>query len=119
MSGFGFEGQRGAVHTVAQSGRARTVGKDLTEMSAAARAVHFGARHAVAAVLGRRDGGLIVRCEKARPPGPALELGVGVEQRLAAAGALEGAVALFAIQRTRAARLGGVLAQDAERFRRQ
>ena len=45
------EVQRDAVDAVALIGRGRTVGKDVTEMSAAARAVHFYSRHAIRAIL--------------------------------------------------------------------
>src|ERR1017187_5445638 len=67
----------------AASGGARPVGKYVAQMSAAARAVHFGARHAEAAI----DGGgnrLRQRREKARPAAAAVELGRGFEQRQAA-----------------------------------
>src|SRR5262245_47879741 len=80
-------------------------------MAAAAAAMHFGAHHAVAAVLGAlhraRD-----RIVEARPAGAALELLLGHEQRLAAARAGEGAGALLVVERAAARGLGAVAAQD-------
>ena len=46
-----LEIHRHAVDAVAQAGRRRAVGKHVTEMAAAAAAMHLGADHAVAAVL--------------------------------------------------------------------
>src|SRR6185503_4372932 len=82
-----------AVDAIAQAGGRRAIGKHMTEMAAAARAVDLGTYHAVAGILAGEEGagqGI----EEARPPGPALELGAGVEQRLAASGAYEGAETL-------------------------
>src|SRR5262249_26133948 len=85
--------------------------KDMTEMTAAAAAMHFGADHAVTAVgrgLDRAWLGIV----EARPAGAALELGLGDEQFLAAAGAEKRAGAFFVIQRAAARPLGAVLAHD-------
>jgi hypothetical protein len=48
--------QREAVHAVAQAGRLRSVVEDVTEMTAAAAAVNFGAQHAEGAVFVLADG---------------------------------------------------------------
>src|SRR5215467_12220967 len=89
-----LEVHRHAVDAIAQMGRRRTVFKDMTEMTAAAAAMHFGADHAVTAVgrgLNRAWLGIV----EARPAGAALELGLGDEQFLAAAGAEKRAGAFF------------------------
>ena len=54
FSGSNF--MRRAVHAVAEAGRLGTVREDMTEMAAASGAMHFGARHAEAAIHGRLDG---------------------------------------------------------------
>src|SRR5947208_7761536 len=79
--------ERTAVHALALAGRRRTVLKNMPEMPAAMAAMHLGAHHEEAAVAGFPDG-VDERRPKARPPGAAVELGAGVEQRLAAAGAM-------------------------------
>src|SRR5262245_33646997 len=100
-----------AIDAVAQVRRRRAVLEYVAEMAAAAAAMHLGAHHAVAAVLGAlhraRD-----RIVEARPAGAALELLLGDEQRLAAARAGEGAGALLVIERAAAGGLGAVAAQD-------
>src|SRR5581483_1972390 len=92
------------------SGR-RTVFKDVAEMAAATAAMHFGADHAPAAIARGfdRTGNRIV---EARPAGAALELGLGAEQLLVAAGAVKRARALLMQQRAAAGTLGAVLAHD-------
>ncbi len=55
----------------------------MTQVTAAAAAVHFGARHPVTAIDGRTDRALDRR-EEAWPPGAALELPLGDKQRLIA-----------------------------------
>src|SRR6516164_110418 len=95
----GGEFQRDAVHTVAQAGGLRPVGKDVTEMPAAAAARDGGADHAERTILGLIDG-VIQRRPKARPAGAAFEFGFRREQRQVAAGAAESAGAMFAEQRT-------------------
>src|SRR5205823_3284283 len=62
------------------------------------------------AVDGRVDGALERRPE-ARPAGAALEFRVGRKQRRAAAGALERAGSLFAVEPARPRTLGAVLAE--------
>src|SRR5581483_10330303 len=79
--------------------------------AAAAAAMHLGAHHAVAAIGGGFDRvglGIV----EARPAGAALELALGPEQRLAAAGAGERAGAFLVVQRAASRHLGAVLAHD-------
>src|SRR5581483_10673920 len=81
-------------------------------MAAAAAAMHFRARHAMAAV----DGGLHrtgLRIVEAGPAGAALELFLRDEQRLSASGTGKSAGALLVVQRAAARRLGAVRAHDA------
>src|SRR6476659_9365311 len=105
-----FELERRAVHAVALAGRARAVGEDVAEMAAALGARHLGADHAVAGVARGLDRLVLGRPERG-PAGAALVLGVGIEQRLAAAGAAEDALALLVVQRAGERTLGAVLAQ--------
>ena len=87
-------------------------------LTAASGAVHFGPRHAVAAILGRGNSALDRRPE-ARPSGAALEFGVGVEQLVATGNAVEAARSLLDIEGAGAGALGTVLAEDLELFGRQ
>src|SRR5436190_19617045 len=107
-----IELQRRAVHAVAHPGWLRAVGKHMPQVPAAFRAVDFGPGHAVTLIDRRRDGVGPKRRPETRPPGAALVLALGGEQRLATAGAPEGAGAFFLVQRARSARLGAVLAKD-------
>src|SRR5213078_4847800 len=93
---FRFELERDAVHAVPLTCGRRTVVKHVTEMAAALRAVHLGARHAVAAI-GHRVDGVLERLVEAGPAGAALEFRLGRKQRLAAAGAFERAGAFLFI----------------------
>src|SRR5262245_16477038 len=113
-----FERHRDAVHAVAQTRRARTVGKYVTEVSATLRAVDLGPRHPVALVRCRADS-VLERRSEARPPGAALEFRRRVEQWFAASRAPERARALLTVQRTRPAMLGAVLPQHVELVRGQ
>src|SRR5262249_32069309 len=70
-----------AVDAIAQAGWRRTVRKHVAQVAAAASAMHFGAHHAVAHVLGGADAARH-RVIEARPAGAALELGVRLKQRL-------------------------------------
>src|SRR5262245_27746479 len=106
-----LEFRRHAIDAVAQAGRRRAVGKHMPQMAAAAAAMHFGAQHAIAAVLGGFDRAVDWSVE-AWPAGAALELGLRREQRLVAGGANECARALFIEQRAAARPLGAVLAHD-------
>src|ERR1051325_4346758 len=92
---------RHPVDAVAEMGRRGAVFKYMAEMTAAAAAVDLGTDHAVTLVaraLDRAGLGIV----EARPAGAALELGLGDEQLLPAAGAVERAGALFVIQCTAA-----------------
>ena len=83
--------QRGRVDAVAQAGRAGAVVEDVAEMAVALRAQHLGADHAVAGIAFLVDMALDRGLGEARPAAAGIELGVGLEQRLAAAGADIGA----------------------------
>src|SRR5580700_2911448 len=87
-------------------------------MAAAAAAVHLGAHHAPAAIGDGLDrAGL--RIVEAWPASAALELLLRAEQRLLAAGAVEGAGALLVIERAAARPFGAVLAHDVELLGRE
>src|SRR6188474_1155026 len=117
-SGPRLEIERDAVDAVAETGRRRTVRKNVAQVSAAAAAVHLGARHAVGLVHGRADGS-VERGKEAGPPGTALELAAGGEECLAAAGTAERTRALLLQKRARAGRFGIVAAQHRVLLRRQ
>src|SRR5689334_2750240 len=90
----------------------------MTQMTAAAAAMGFGADHAVAGVGGgfhRIRHGRI----EAGPAGAAFIFGAGFEQFRAAAGTEEFARPLLIIQRTGAGAFGAVLAQHAILLGRQ
>src|ERR1700722_17418251 len=93
-----LEVHRHPVDALALVGRRRTVREDVAEMAAAAAAIHLGADHAVAPVLDGL-GGAGLGIVEARPAGAALELGVRLEQGLAAARAREGAGAFLVVER--------------------
>src|SRR5258708_3436029 len=88
------EHQANAVDAIAKTGRLRSVIEDVPEMAAAAAAMHFGAQHAVGAILGLADG-VFQRLIKTRPAGAAFEFGLRGEQRQVAAGAGENALAML------------------------
>src|SRR5215471_19288734 len=67
------ESHRESVHAVAQSRRFRAVVEYVTQMAAAAPAMHFRAHHAPRTVLARCDG-VIERRPEARPARVAVEL---------------------------------------------
>ena len=92
-----LECQSRPVRAVAFARGLRAVGKDVAQMAAAAAAVDLDAPHAQRAVFLRSHRPLDRR-EEARPPAPALELRVGREQRLPAAGAHERACAVLVEQ---------------------
>src|SRR3954447_11791048 len=84
-AGLWHELHRHAVDAVAQACRRGTVGEYVAQVAAAAAAMHFRARHAVARVVGALDrAGL--RIVEAGPAGAAFEFALGDEQRLIAAG---------------------------------
>src|ERR1700722_549030 len=73
--------------------------------------MHFGARHAHAAVDARLHAAFDRRIE-ARPAGAAFELGLALEQGLSAAGAYEGPRPLLVQESATARPLGAVAAHD-------
>src|SRR6266481_5348487 len=85
---LGFEIQRSGVHAIAQPGRFRAVGEDVSEMSVATGATGFGAGHAVRAVGVFAHVLLVGRGVEAGPTGAGIEFGFGIEQRCAAGDAL-------------------------------
>src|SRR6185312_7235116 len=84
---FRLQLQRCRVDAVAQPGRPGAVGEDMAEMAAAFGAEHRGADHAVADVALLVDMALDRGLGEARPAAAGIELGVGFEQHIAAAGA--------------------------------
>src|ERR1700704_4219101 len=94
---FRLQLQRRRIDAVAQSGRAGSVLEHMAEMAVALRAQHFGPDHAVADVALLVDVALRRGGGKARPAAAGIELGVGFEQRLAAAGAGVGAGPLLVL----------------------
>src|SRR5689334_17875966 len=88
---FRLQLQRRRVDAIAQAGRPRSVGEDMAEMAGAFRAQHLGADHAVGMVLLLVDMAIDGGRSEARPAATGIELGVGLEQCLAAAGADIGA----------------------------
>src|ERR1700692_4539481 len=109
----GLELQRNAVHAVALAARRRAVVEHVAEMAAAAPAMHFLARDDQAEIV-RRAYRVRDRRIEARPPGAAVELGVGTEQVEIAGGATEHAGAMLAVERAGERALGAVLAQHPE-----
>src|SRR5882757_10169343 len=111
--------QRRRIDAVAQARRAGAVVEDVAEMAAAFRAQHLGADHAVADVALLVDMAVDCRRRKTRPAAAGIEFWVGFEQRLAAAGAGIGALAvlmlIFAGERT----LGRLFAQHGILHRRE
>src|SRR3954453_11810947 len=107
------------VDAVAQSGRSRTVLEHMAEMAIALRAQHLGADHAVADVALFVDMALHCGRGKGRPAAAGIELGVGFEQRLAAAGAGVNARAVLMLVFTGKRPLGRFLAQHRVLHRRQ
>src|SRR5262249_24321793 len=108
---FRLEVQRDAIDAITQMCRRRPVLEHVTEMAATAAAVHFRAHHTEAAI-GRSLDRARHRIVEARPAGATLELGLGDEQRLPAAGAGEGAGTLFVVERAAAGRFSAVPAHD-------
>src|SRR5438034_146261 len=92
---FRLQLQRRRIDAVAQAGRAGAVVEDVAEMAAAFRAQHLGADHAVADIVFLVDMAIRRGRGKARPAAAGIEFRVGFEQRLAAAGAGIGALAVL------------------------
>src|SRR5947207_14760611 len=91
----------------------------MPEMAVALRAQHFGPDHAMADVALLVDVALQRRLGKARPAAAGIELGVGFEQRLSAAGAGVGAGPLLMLVFAGERPLGRLLAQHRILHRRQ
>src|ERR1700712_329394 len=96
----GLERQSDAVHAVAQPRRLLAVVEDVTQMTAAAAAMHGIAHHAEAPVLLLAHRAVDRRPE-ARPAGVAVELRLGREGVLVASRAGEGAPAMLVEERAR------------------
>src|SRR3977135_241033 len=111
--------QRCGVDAVTQSGRAGPVLEHMAEVAVALRAKHFGPHHAVADVAFFVDMALRRWLRKARPSAAGIELGVGFEQRLSAAGAGIGAWRLLVLVFAGERPLGRLLAQHRILHRRQ
>src|SRR6266700_970041 len=101
------------------SSRAVAVLEHMPEMAVALRAQHFGPDHAMADVALLVDVALQRRLGKARPAAAGIELGVGFEQRLSAAGAGVAARPLLMLVFARERPLGRLLAQHRVLRRRQ
>src|SRR4051812_41850597 len=116
---FRLQLQRGRIDAVAQAGRAGAVLEDMAEMAVALRAQHLGADHAVGDVALLFDMAFECWLGKARPAAAGIEFGIGFEQRLAAAGAGIGALALLMLVLAGERPLGRLLAQHRVLHRRQ
>src|SRR5437763_4218607 len=82
----------------------------MPEVAAAAAAMHLGAGHEKAAVGVGLDR-ILERGKEARPSRAAVEFRAGVEQRLAASGAVINSGAVLLVERARPGALGAMLAQ--------
>src|SRR6185295_11695026 len=106
------EVQRAAVDAVAQARLAGPIVEHVAEVAAAAGARHLGPDHAVRGVGRGLDRLSEHGVGEAGPTGARLELGVRVEQGVAAAGAAIHAVALLIDVLARPRALGGLVAKD-------
>src|ERR1700730_26643 len=98
--------------------RRRPVWKDVAQMAAAAAAMHFRPRHAMAAVIGVLDGafeGIV----KTRPAGAALEFLFRREERPSASRANKYARPLFMVEDAASRCLSAMRAHDPILFRRK
>src|SRR5262245_10955226 len=113
------ERQRHRIEAVTLPGRRRSVGKDVPEMAAAARTNFFHTHHAVDRVPQTADMRLVVRPEKARPPGARVEFRARAEQWQAAEAA--GVDPVLVVIQEHAAESGfrAVLEKHAPLIRRQ
>src|SRR5690349_18938966 len=91
----------------------------MAEMAVALRAQHLGADHAVGDVALLVDMAIDGRRRKARPAAAGIELGVGLEQGLAAAGTGIGALAMLVLILAGERPFGRLLAQHRILHRRQ
>src|SRR5271168_1376240 len=92
---FRLELQRGRIDAVTQSGRPRAVLEHMAEMAVATGAKHLGADHAVGHIALLVDVTFGCRLGEAWPAAAGIELGIGLKQRLTAAGTDIGAGALL------------------------
>src|SRR5258708_40307049 len=99
------------VHAIPKSGGLRTIVEHVTEMTAAAAAMDFGAQHSKGPVLSLADR-VFERLIEARPAGAALEFRFRGEQRQGAAGAGESALPVLLGQRARPPAFRAFLAPD-------
>src|SRR5690242_5176640 len=113
-----LEVHRRAVHAIAIPRRLRPIGEHVAKMAAALAAMHFGAAHEEAAILGGAYRA-VQRLVEAGPTSATFEFCIRSKQLLPAAGADEFAVALLGIQRTGAGALRAMLAQHLIGGRRQ
>jgi hypothetical protein len=90
----------------------------MPQMAAAAAAMYFRPRHAMASILGALNGAF-KRIVKARPAGAAVEFLARHEEALPTAGADESATTLFMIEGATAGRLRAMRAHDSILFRRE
>src|ERR1700681_4262173 len=105
-----IEGQGDAVHTVPHTCRVRAIREHMTEVPAAARAVHFDTRHAQGGICRRLDT-VLERLEEARPPRAAFKFRVRRKQRLAAGATLESPGPFLTIERARSRGFRAVLSK--------
>src|SRR4029079_7505070 len=108
---FRLQLQRGRIDAVAQARWIRPVIEDVAEMTVAFRAQNLGADHAMARVALLVDMTFSDGRRKTRPTAAGIELGVGFEQCLSAAGAGIGALALLVFVFAGERPLGRLLAQ--------
>src|SRR5690606_32442602 len=107
---FGLEVQRKPVGAIAQPGRCRSIGEDVSEMGIAIGAADFGAPHEMASVVDLLDGVFGNRLEKARPARTGFVFGFRGEKRRSTTYAMVDAVAFFHIVGVRKGAFVAVLA---------
>ncbi len=117
-SGVGNEFHGDAVHAVPLARRFGTVGKDMTQMAAAAEAVHLRADHEKASI-NRGSDGVRERRPEAGPSGPAVVLRGRREKWLTASRTHECPLPSFVVQRAAVCALGPPLPEYAELLRGQ
>jgi hypothetical protein len=103
----------GRVDAIARPPRSWTVVENVPEMRVATLTTHLGAMHAVTVVVQQAHVLLFFRVREARPTAMRLELGIGREERLAAAATKVRSVVVDLEKRSRKRRLGAGLAQNA------
>lgn len=114
-----FQPQRRRVDAVAQAGRLGAVVEHMAKVRATISAENFSTAHEKAAILG---GGNPVRCDRppeTRPAAAGIELGPGIEQDIATAGAAVNAWFVAIVVKTGERALGALAAADGKLLRRQ